>query len=336
MIVRVAINGLGRIGRMVFRLAAEDPAVEIVAINDRSSISTLAYLLKYDSLHGRYPGVVRAEDGCLVVDGKTIPVSADSNPSNLPWKDLEVDCVVECTGAFRTGKLASQHIAAGAKKVLVSAPCRTDDGSEPVKSIVMGINEHTIDKNKDLVLSNASCTTNCAAPIFKVLNDNFKVLRGYLTTVHAYTADQRLVDGPHKDPRRGRSAAFNLVPTTTGAAKAVTEIIPELKGEIDGIAIRAPVADGSFTDITVEVAEDVAAEQIKDLFRSVSENHLKHVLEYTEDPIVSSDIIGNRNSVIVDGSMIKVVNKRLVKVFGWYDNEWGYSARMIDVIKLMF
>lgn len=331
--IKVAINGFGRIGRMVFLAGLEDSEIEFVAVNDLTDNKELAYLLKHDSIQGQFKGEVEAKDSSLIVNSKELKVFSEKDPANLPWGKLGVDVVVESTGIFRKKEDMLKHVDAGAKKVLLSAPPK---GDEPVKIIVKGVNEHTINKKKDILLSNASCTTNCLAPMAKVLNDNFKIKKGFLTTVHAYTAGQRLVDAPHKDPRRGRSAALNIVPTTTGAAKAVAEAIPELKGKMDGIAIRVPVAAGSITDFVAEVEKEVTADAVNKLFKNVSEHHLKGVLEYTDEPIVSSDIIHNPHSCIFDSQMTKVIGKNMIKILGWYDNEWGYSCRMIDIIKLMF
>ena len=341
MSIRVAINGFGRIGRMVFKAASDDPAVDVIAVNDLTDTKTLANLLKYDSVHGKFDGVIEVKPDRLIVDDKELLVFAEKDPSVLPWGKLGIDCVVESTGFFRTRSLISKHITAGAKKVLVSAPCRCEKNSAgvceiDVKTIVLGVNEHAIDKEKDILLSNASCTTNCAAPMFKVLNDNFRIIHGGLTTIHAYTSDQRIIDAPHKDLRRGRDAAINIIPTTTGAATTVTEIIPELKGRLEGISIRVPVADGSISVVTAEVEKDVTVEEVNKLFKDVSDHHLKGIVEYTEEPLVSSDIIDNPHSLIFDAAMTRVVDKRMIKIFGWYDNEYGYSCRMVDVIKMMF
>ncbi len=329
--VRIGINGFGRIGRMVLRAGIDDPEIEFVAVNDLAPVHTLKMLLKYDTVHGRFNGDVSESDEGLVVNGKTIKVFAKKDPKEIKWGELGVDVVVESTGVFRRYEQAMMHIEAGAKKVLLSAPAK---GETPVKTIVMGVNEHLIDKDNDIIISNASCTTNCLAPMVKVLNDNFGIEKGYMTTVHAFTADQRLVDAPHKDLRRGRSAAYNIVPTTTGAATAVGKVIEDLNGKLDGMAIRVPVADGSITDFVGILKRETTVEEVNQLFRNVSEHHLKGILEYSEDPIVSSDIIGNRHSVIFDSQLTKV-NGNLVKVVGWYDNEWGYSCRMIDLIKKM-
>jgi len=328
--VRVAINGFGRIGRMVFYAGFNDPAIEWVAINDLVDTKTLAHLLKYDSVHGRFPGEVSYNNEGIIVNDKFIRVLAEKEPEKLPWNDLNVDVVVESTGFFTDRAGAEKHLKAGAKKVLISAPGKGVD-----ITIVKGVNEHLYDKEKHHLISNASCTTNCLAPMVKVLYDNFGVVHGFMNTVHAYTADQRLVDAPHKDYRRARSAAVSIIPTTTGAARTVGEVIPELKGKLDGISLRVPVPDGSVVDFVCEVKKDTSIEEINNLFKSVAGYHLKGVLEYTEDPIVSVDIIHNPHSCIFDSLSTNLIDQRFVKVIGWYDNEWGYSCRMIDVLKIL-
>ena len=331
--IKVAINGFGRIGRMVLKAGLNDKNIQFVAVNDLTDNKTLAHLFKYDSAQGRFNGTVEATDSELIINGKKIRVIAEKDPTKLPWKEMKVDVVVESTGFFTTRKGAAQHLTAGAKKVLVSAPCKCDPGEEPVHTLVMGVNDSKYKGEK--IVSNASCTTNCAAPMAKVLNDNFGIVRGFLTTVHAYTADQRLVDAPHKDLRRARAAAVNIVPTTTGAAQSVAETIPELKGKMDGIAIRVPVPTGSITDWTFELKKAATKEEINKLFKEAAKKELKGVLEYTEEPIVSSDIIGNPHSVIFDALSTNVIDGKLIKVLGWYDNEYGYSCRMVDMIKVM-
>ena len=328
--VKVAINGFGRIGRQVFQAGHDDSEIDFVAFNDLTDTKTLAHLLKYDSVHGKFKGTVEAKDDGLVVNGKFIKVFAERDPVNLPWKEMGVDVVIESTGFFRDREGASKHLEAGAKKVLISAP-----GKEVDITIVKGVNEHDYDKEKHHIVSNASCTTNCLAPLVKVLNDNLGIEHGFLTTVHAYTADQKIVDGPHKDLRRARSAAVNIVPTTTGAAKAVTQVIPELKGKMDGIAMRVPVPDGSIIDFVCHIKKDTTKEEINALMKKVAENELKGVLEYTEDPIVSTDIVHNPHSSIFDAQMTNVLEGKFVKIVSWYDNEWGYSNRLIDVIKFL-
>jgi glyceraldehyde 3-phosphate dehydrogenase len=332
--INVAINGFGRIGRMVFKAGIEDPDINFVVVNDLTDTKTLAHLLKYDSVHRIFPGEVDSTPDSLVVNGKKISVVSEKDPKKLPWKKFNVDVVVESTGRFTKKKDAMLHIKAGAKKILVSAPCKCDAGEDPVKTIVLGVNENNLTK-EDIIVSNASCTTNCLAPMVKVLEDNFGIEKGFMTTIHAYTADQRIVDGPHKDLRRARSAAVSIIPTTTGAAKAIGAVIPSLKGRLDGFAARVPVPDGSITDLTVVLKQDVAKERVNELFKNVAEHHMKGILEYSEAPLVSSDIIGNPHSCIFDSLMTNVIDKRLVKVIGWYDNEWGYSKRMVGLLKIM-
>jgi glyceraldehyde 3-phosphate dehydrogenase len=329
--MRIAINGFGRIGRMILRAAYEQgfDKLDIIAINDLTDTKTLSHLLKYDSVHGRFKGEIGYDENHIYVNGKSIKIFAQRDPENLPWHDLNIDIVAECTGFFTKRDDAAKHLKAGAKKVLISAPSKDAD-----IDIVLGVNEHEYDKDKHHVVSNASCTTNCLAPIVKVLNDNFKVEKGYMTTVHAFTGDQQLVDGPHKDLRRARAAAVNIVPTTTGAAIAVAKVIPSLKGKLDGIAVRVPVPNGSLTDFVAVLGRETSVEEINNLFKSVSTFHLRGILEYTEDPIVSTDIIGNPHSSIFDASSTKV-NGNLVKIFAWYDNEWGYSHRMVDIMRKM-
>jgi len=335
--IRVAINGFGRIGRMVLKAGFKDKNIQFVAVNDLTDNETLAHLFKYDSVHGAFPETVKATDKELIIDGQKIQALAEKDPENLPWKKLKIDVVVESTGFFRTNVLAYKHVKAGAKKVLVSAPCKCETNDKgvceiPLKTLVLGVNEK--EYKGEQIVSNASCTTNCLAPMVKVLNDAFGIKRGFMTTVHAYTADQRIVDGPHKDPRRARAAAVNIIPTTTGAAEAVTGVIPELAGKLDGIAIRVPVPDGSVTDFVCEVDKKVTPEQINKAFKAAA-GKLKGILEYSEDPLVSTDIITNPHSCIFDSSETKVIDGKLVKVLGWYDNEWGYSSRMIDMIKVI-
>jgi len=328
--IRVAINGFGRIGRQVFQAGHNDPNIEWVAFNDLTDTKTLAHLLKYDSVHGRFKGKVQAKDNSLVVDGKEIKIFAEKDPEKLPWKDLKIDVVVESTGFFTDRDGAMKHIKAGAKKVLISAPAKNPD-----ITLVKGVNEQLYDKSKHNIISNASCTTNGLAPMVKVLNDNFGVVRGYMITAHAYTADQRLVDAPHKDLRRARHAAVSIIPTTTGAAKTVGEVIPELKGKLDGAAWRVPVPDGSYVGFTAQLKRKTSVEEINRLFKSVAENELKGIVEYCEDPLVSADIIHDPNSCIFDPLATTVLDGDFVSVAAWYDNEWGYSCRMIDVLKLM-
>jgi len=330
MTIRVAINGFGRIGRQVLQAGYKDKNIEFVAVNDLTDTKTLAHLLKYDSVYGIFPGKIEAKNNSLIIEGKEVKVLIEKEPEKLPWKKLNIDVVVESTGFFTDREGAQKHLKAGAKKVLISSP-----GKNPDFTIVKGVNEHLYDKKKHHIVSNASCTTNCLAPIVKVLNDNFKVKRGFMVTAHAYTADQRLVDAPHKDLRRSRSAAVSIIPTTTGAAKTVAEVIPELKNKLDGFAWRVPVPCGSIVEFTCEIEKETTIEKINWLFNEVSKYHLKGILQYTEDPIVSHDILKNPNSCIFDALLTNVIDKTFVNVTGWYDNEWGYSNRIIDVIKIL-
>ena len=321
---KIAINGFGRIGRLAFRNLLEKKNLEVIAINDLTDTPTLAHLLKYDSAHGIFPGDIKYTKNSLIINGKEIIITAIKNPSELPWGELNIDMVVESTGLFTSAGELQMHIAAGAKKVGLSAPAKGN-----VKTIVLGVNDHLL-TSSDSILSNASCTTNCLAPMMKVLNDNFGVKKGYMLTVHAYTNDQNIQDAPHKDLRRARAAGINMIPTTTGAAKAVGLVLPELEGKLDGYAIRVPVITGSATDITVELNKNVTKEEVNVAMKTAAETYLKGVMQYTEDPIVSSDIVGNTHSCIFD-SGITSANENLVKIMGWYDNEAGYSARMADI-----
>ena len=327
--INVAINGFGRIGRLVLRAGIKDKNINWVAVNDITDAGTLAHLFKYDSVHRKYNGTVEHTEDSLIIDGKKIKVLSILDSTKYPWKEMKIDVVVECTGKFTDRAGAEQHLKAGAKKVLISAPGKGMD-----MTIVMGVNDGMYDKNKHNVVSNASCTTNCLAPVVKVLHDNFRVKRGFMTTIHAYTADQKLVDAPHNDLRRARHAAVSIIPTTTGAAKAVTEVIPELKGKLDGLAFRVPVASGSVTDFVCELEKSATKEEINKIFEKEA-NKLKGILEYTTEPIVSVDIITNPNSSIFDSELTNVIDGNFVKVIAWYDNEWGFSERMIDVIKLI-
>ncbi len=329
----VAINGFGRIGRQIFRLLAGEPGFEVVAINDLTDARTLAHLLKYDSVHGKFKGKVEAGEGGLRVDGKTVKVLACEDPAELPWKELGVELVVESTGVFRNVADLEKHIAAGAKKVLLTVPPKNDPEGK-VKLIVMGVNDAELTPDQVFV-SNASCTTNCLAPVAKVLNDSFGVERGLMTTVHAYTNDQKILDLPHSDLRRARAAAVNIIPTTTGAAKAVGKVLPALAGKIDGCAMRVPVSDGSIVDLTVDLEKETTAEEVNAVMRKAAEGEMKGILEYQEDPIVSIDIVGNPSSSIFDSLATMVIGGKMVKVLSWYDNEWGYSNRCIDILKRM-
>lgn len=330
MAVRVAINGFGRIGRSFYRIVHNDPEIEVVAINDLTDAKTLAHLLKYDSVHGKFIEEVRVEGDELVVGGKKIRVYANPNPEELPWKELEVDVVLESTGRFRNREGASKHLKAGAKRVVISAPAK-----EPDATFVMGVNHESYDPEKHRIVSNASCTTNCLAPVAKVLLENFGIVSGFLTTVHAYTMDQRLLDAPHKDLRRARAAAVSMVPTTTGAAKAVGLVIPELKGKFNGISIRVPTPDVSLIDFVCLVEKNVTVEDVNGALKRAAEGELKGILAYSEEPLVSIDYSGDPHSSIVDGLSTDVINGNLVKVIAWYDNEWGYSNRLADLIKYM-
>jgi len=331
MAINVAINGFGRIGRMVFRAGYQDKNINFVAVNDLTDTKTLAHLLKYDSIHGKFGVDVSFTNDSIVVNGKKIRVFAEKEATKLPWKDLKVDVGVESTGFYLTKELASQHLTAGAKKVLLSAPPK----DETIKTFVVGVNDKDYNKKTDNIISNASCTTNCLAPLAKVLEENFGIVNGFMNTVHAYTNDQRVLDLPWADLRRARAAAINVIPTTTGAAKAIGAVIPSLKGKLDGISIRNPVPDGSLLDLTVQLKKEVTLEQINQAVKKATLGRLKGIIEYSEDPLVSSDIIGNPASCVFDSQITMVIDKKLVKVFGWYDNEWGYSCRMIDLIKMM-
>jgi len=327
--VRVAINGFGRIGRVTARLILQRTDIELVAVNDLTDTLTLAHLFKYDSVHGVFTGEVGHDAEHLLLGGRTIKAFAKKDPAELPWKALGIDVVIECTGHFLTRELASAHIKAGAKRVILSAPAKDPD----IKSVVLGVNEHQLDGTEDMI-SNASCTTNCAAPMIKVVQDACGIESGYITTVHSYTGDQRLHDAPHKDLRRARAAAVSMVPTTTGAAKAITRIFPELDGKLGGGGIRVPVPDGSITDITVRVKRIPTAEALNAKFREAAEGPMKGILRYTEDPIVSVDIVDDPHSCIFDALLTSVVGD-MVKVMGWYDNEYGYSSRLVDLVLYM-
>jgi len=330
---RVAINGFGRIGRLTLRAGLKKKTdLEFVAVNDLVDAKTLAHLFKYDSVHGIYPGEIRANENELIIDGRKIKVCSEKDPANLPWSELGVDLVVESTGLFRSREKASTHLEAGAKKVIITAPAQ---GKEPILTIVMGVNEKMYDSSRDDVVSNASCTTNCLAPIVKVLMDSFGFRRGLMTTIHAYTSDQVIQDGPHKDLRRGRAAALSMIPTTTGAAEAVGKVIPELSGKLSGLAIRVPTPDVSIVDLVAEVNQDVTAEKVNQALKEASETELKEILKYCEEPLVSVDFTTEPASGIVDAGSTRVVGDRMVKILGWYDNEWGYSCRVIDLAEYM-
>jgi len=324
----IAINGFGRIGRLVFRIIQERDDLEIVGINDLTDVETLAHLLKFDSSHGRFKGDVKVEGGNILVNGSQIKVSSERDPSKLPWGALNVDIVIESTGVFRSVELASAHIDTGAKKVIVTAP-----GSGDMKTVVMGVNDETLD-GSEVIVSNASCTTNCLAPMVKVLNDEFGLESGLMTTVHAYTSDQRLQDAPHSDLRRSRAAAVSIIPTSTGAAAAVGIVLPELKGKLDGLALRVPTATGSITDLTAVLKKEVTVEEVNAAMKKAAEGPLKGILQYCEDPIVSADIVGDPHSCIFDSELTRV-SKNNVKIFGWYDNEYGYANRVVDLAELI-
>ncbi len=327
---RVAINGFGRIGRMFLRAALNDRKLDVVAVNDLTDSATLAYLLKYDSIHGIFPGQISSDKESLIVNGKKINVFNVKEPESLPWKDLKVDVVAECTGFFTNKADAMRHISAGAKKVLLSAPSK--DGS--TATVVKGVNDKIISKG-ETVISNASCTTNSLAPVALVLHKNFRISKGFMTTIHAYTNDQKILDFPHKDLRRARAAAVNIIPTTTGAASALHEVIPELKGKLDGISMRVPVPCASVTDLVCQVEASTSVDEVNAAFKKAADTYLKGIMQYSDEPIVSSDIVGNPHSSIFDSLLTKVIDGNMIKVLAWYDNEWGFSNRMVDVIKLM-
>lgn len=327
MSVKVGINGFGRIGRNFFRACTKSGGIDIVAVNDLTDAKTLAHLLKYDSVHGIFDADVKASDGSISVNGKGVTIYAMKDPQTLPWKDLGVEVILESTGLFTDRANAQKHIDAGAKWVIISAPAK-----DPDVTVCMGVNEDTLDRTKHKIISNASCTTNCLAPVAKVLNKEFGIIRGLMTTIHSYTNDQRILDLPHKDLRRARAAALNMIPTTTGAAKAVGLVLPELKGKLDGMAIRVPTPNVSVVDLVAELSRDATAEDINNAFKKAAEGSLKGILQYSEDPLVSSDLNGNPHSAIVDATITKVIEGKMAKVIAWYDNEWGYSSRIRDLI----
>jgi len=325
--IKVAINGFGRIGRTFLRACLQKEGIEVVAINDLTDTKTLAHLFKYDSVHGVFKGEVHAKDDTLVVNGKEIKVFSQKDPALIPWGEVGAEIVVESTGAFTSREKAVLHLRDTVKRVVISAPAK-----EPDITIVLGVNHQKYDPEKHFIISNASCTTNCLAPLVKVLHENFGIKKGYMVTVHAYTNDQRVLDLPHKDLRRARAAAMNIIPTTTGAARAIGEVIPELKGKLDGTARRVPVADGSLVDLTVIVERPPASvEEVNEAFKKAAEGELKGILQYTEDPIVSQDIVGNEHSSIFDAGLTQVIED-MVHVGAWYDNEWGYSCRLRDLV----
>lgn len=328
MAVKVGINGFGRIGRLFMRGALNNPDVEVVGVNDLTSPAVLAHLFKYDSVHGVFKGEIRSDEENLYIDGKKIKVFSQADPSAIPWEEVGADVVLESTGRFTDGEKAKAHLGGTVKKVVISAPAKNVD-----ITVVMGVN-HDLLEDSHTIISNASCTTNCLAPMVKVLHDRFGVIEGFMTTVHAYTNDQRILDAPHKDLRRARAAAASIIPTTTGAARAIGLVMPELKGKLDGVALRVPLTDGSIVDLNVRLNADVSVEEINAAFKEAAETNLKGILEYTEDPIVSADVVGNPHSCIFDAlSTMKIGN--FYKVFGWYDNEWGYSNRLVDLISYL-
>ncbi len=332
MVTKVGINGFGRIGRQVLRAINErhPGKLSVVAVNDLTDAKTNAHLFKYDSTYGRYPGTVEAAEGALVVDGKEVKVFAQREPAKIPWDSLGVELVIESTGVFTDAEKAAQHLKGGAKKVIISAPARGED-----LTLVMGVNDDKYDPKKHKIISNASCTTNCVAPMVKVLHDSFTVTRGLMTTVHSYTNDQKVLDQFHSDLRRARSAAINIIPTTTGAARACGIVIPELQGKVHGIALRVPTPTVSITDFVADVERDVTVEEVNAVFKSAAKGNLKGILEYCDEPLVSTDFVGNTHSVILDSLSTLVMGKRMVKVMGWYDNEWGYSCRTADLAAFM-
>ncbi|MGB5324549.1 MAG: type I glyceraldehyde-3-phosphate dehydrogenase [Pseudomonadales bacterium] len=327
---RIAINGFGRIGRTIARIAKLHGNFDLVAVNDLATSEQLAHAFRYDSVHGVYRGEVHLDGNTITIDDDPFEALQEPDPSRLPWNRLGIDYVVECTGRFRKLDELQMHLDAGARRVLLSVPPKDKLDA----TVVLGVNDHVV-KPSSTIISNASCTTNCAAPLAKVLHDKFGIRRGLLTTVHAYTADQRLIDSPHSDPRRSRSAALNIVPTTTGAARAIGEVLPELAGKLDGLAMRVPVPNGSLVDLTVELARDTTVDEINRAMQEAAQGSLRGILEYCTDPIVSTDIIGNPHSSIYDAALTTVIEGGLVKVVAWYDNEWGYSARMEDLIVML-
>jgi glyceraldehyde 3-phosphate dehydrogenase len=335
--IRIVINGFGRIGRNILRSALQHSQYgkkfEIIAVNDLGNTEILAHLLKYDSIYGKFDGVVNTKNNGIEVNGKLIKFFSQVNPSKLPWKKINTDIVIESTGIFRTREGAKKHLQAGANKVVITAPAK-----EPDLTIVLGVNEHLYDFDKHNIISNASCTTNSLAPPVKILNDKFGIEKAFMTTIHSYTGDQRILDFPHKDLRRARAAAVSIIPTTTGAAKAVSLVIPELKGKIDGLAVRVPTPDGSLTDLTCVLKKDATKDYINSELKKASKGSLLGIMQYSEEPLVSVDIIGNPHSAIIDGLSTKVIGERgnLAKIFSWYDNEWGYCCRVVDLINYMF
>lgn len=326
---RIAINGFGRIGRLVFRILSSRKFCSVIAINDVTDAPVLAHLLKYDSVHEKYPGTVKAENNSLIVDGQTIKICSERDPAKLPWKDIGIDIVIESTGKFTDSAGAGKHLEAGAKKVIISAPSKGKD----IKQIVIGVNEFTLSQN-DKIISNASCTTNCAAPMIKILDDHWGIEQAFVGTIHAFTSDQRLHDAPHKDLRRARAATLSIIPTTTGAAKAITVILPHLEGKLKGDSYRVPVSDGSVVDMVCLLKKHASVAEINKEFKIASESAMKGIIEYSEEPLVSADIIGNPHSCVFD-SLLTTSLGNLVKVAGWYDNEYGYSTRIVDLAEII-
>ncbi len=328
--IKVGINGFGRIGRLTFRALLNKKNIEVVAFNDLTDAKTLAHLFKYDSVHGKFNGDVAVDGDSIIINGKKIRVYAEKDPANLPWKDLGVEIVAECTGIFRTREKMSKHLTAGAKKVVLSVP--SDNKEDVDLTVVLGVNDNMITKEMKLI-SNASCTTNCLAPVAKVLNDKFGIRKGLMNTIHSYTNDQIILDAPHKDLRRARAAAISMIPTKTGAAKAIGLVIPELDGKMDGFAIRVPTPDGSIVDLTCELSRSVTKDEINAAMKEAADGPMKGILEYLDEPLVSCDIIGNTHSAIYDSLMTKVIDGNLIKIIAWYDNEAGYSNRLADLIE---
>ncbi len=331
--VKVAINGFGRIGRLVYRQTLSDPDIDIVAVNDLTDPGSLAHLLKYDSVHGRFPGEIAVNDNIISAGGDSFEVLSQPDPSKLPWKEMGVEIVIESTGFFRTHEKASMHLQSGARKVLLSAPAKGKPGAD--LTVVFGVNHQLYDPSVHNIVSTASCTTNCLAPVAKVLNDTFGIEKGLMTTIHAYTNDQKILDLPHKDQRRARAAAVNIIPTTTGAAAAVGLVIPQLNGRLDGMAVRVPVKDGSLVDLVCILEKDATEDGINQAMKEAAEGPLKGVLQYSREPLVSCDVIGNPHSSIFDSLVTRTMGPRMVKVLSWYDNEFGYSSRMVDFTRYM-
>ncbi|MBO9541996.1 type I glyceraldehyde-3-phosphate dehydrogenase [bacterium] len=330
MATKVGINGFGRIGRQVLRIGLKNPELEFVGINDLTDAKTLAHLFKYDSVHGVYPGTVDHTDSAIIIDGRKIEISAQRDPATIPWKKLGAELVIESTGIFTDAEKAKAHLAAGAKKVIISAPAKGED-----ITIVLGVNEKSYDPAKHHIISNASCTTNCLAPVAKVLHENFGIVNAMMTTVHAYTNDQQLLDMPHKDLRRARAGAMSIIPTTTGAAKAVALVLPELKGKINGMAMRVPTPDVSVVDLVATVEKPITVEAINNLLKEAAGNGMKGIMQYTDEPLVSIDFTGNPHSTIVDADSTMTMGDKMVKIVAWYDNEWGYSNRVVDLAAMV-